>query len=185
MTMERALKTCTKCDETKATSEFYRKKDSKDGFATECKVCNNKRRKAHIQASPESYKNRMSQYYQDNKEVILERTSKRRLERLDEISEYRKSWGRLNRAKLNAEGSKRRARQKQRTPKWLSKDHLKEIENFFWLAKDISRTTGELYHVDHIVPLQGKDVCGLHVPWNLQVLPSDVNLSKSNRHEWA
>jgi hypothetical protein len=182
MTRERTLKTCTKCNEAKPTSEFYRKKESRDGFATECKTCNNKRRRAHIEANSESHKNRMSQYYQDHKEVFLERASQRREEKWKEISEYKKCWAKLNRAKKNADSSRRRARQKQRTPRWLSEDHLKEIENFFWLAKDISKVTGEDYHVDHIVPMKGKNVCGLHVPWNLQVLPSDVNIAKGNKH---
>jgi hypothetical protein len=68
-------------------------------------------------------------------------------------------------------------------PTWLSEEQLSVIADFYAHAKDCEVVSGEKYHVDHIVPLQGKDICGLHVPWNLQVLPADVNISKSNKYE--
>jgi len=85
------------------------------------------------------------------------------------------------RFKLNAYNMQRYCKRLKATPPWLSEEHKKEIENIYWLRDDLTRISGEKYHVDHIVPLRGKNVCGLHVPWNLQILPSDINMSKGNR----
>ena len=67
------------------------------------------------------------------------------------------------------------------TPVWLSEDQLQEIALVYQLARDCKLTTGEPYEVDHIVPINGKNVCGLHVPWNLQILPADMNRGKGCR----
>ena len=71
-------------------------------------------------------------------------------------------------------GSLRRAAKINRTPKWLSKDQLQEIELIY-------RNCPEGYTVDHIVPLRGKNISGLHVPWNLQYLTKSENSKKSNK----
>lgn len=49
------------------------------------------------------------------------------------------------------------------------------------MSRSISKKTGTQHHVDHIIPLQGKLVSGLHVPWNLRIIPAHENLSKSNK----
>jgi hypothetical protein len=69
------------------------------------------------------------------------------------------------------------------TPKWLTEAMLFEITCMYREAQRLSRVTGEQYDVDHIVPLRGKTVCGLHVPWNLQILKHTENMKKSNKHE--
>lgn len=104
-------------------------------------------------------------------EADIERDKKRR-------SEYRKK----NPDKVNARTAKRRAKKIQRTPKWLTKDQLFQISLFYLEAKQLSKMTGIQHEVDHIVPLQGFSVSGLHVPWNLQVIPKLNNRKKSNSY---
>ena len=85
-------------------------------------------------------------------------------------------------AKINADVMKRYAAKKQRTPAWLTKEDFKLIEVFYLEAAMLGQETGIKHHVDHIVPLQGKNVSGLHIPSNLQVIPASENCSKSNKH---
>lgn len=91
------------------------------------------------------------------------------------------AWQKVNVAKTREIGRRYSLTKLKACPPWLSKSQKALMENFYWLSRDLYLTTGQLYHVDHIVPLQGKDVCGLHVPWNLQVLPSDLNIAKKNK----
>ena len=73
----------------------------------------------------------------------------------------------------------------QRTPKWLTEDDHWMIEQTYKFAALRTKMFGFAWHVDHIVPLQGKLVSGLHVPWNLQVIPAAENISKNNNFEVA
>lgn len=76
---------------------------------------------------------------------------------------------------------KRKANNLQAMPSWLTKGHEVEIEGFYQFSKFMTKMTGIPYHVDHIYPLQGKTCKGLHVPWNLQVIPATENIRKSNK----
>ena len=89
-------------------------------------------------------------------------------------------WGQRNTQQKVQAVRERRQGLENRTPKWLTVDHKKQMRDFYWLAKDLRAISGQEYHVDHIVPLCGKDISGLNVPWNLQVLPADINIAKSN-----
>lgn len=84
---------------------------------------------------------------------------------------------RANRAAL---GAKRNAAKMRRTPAWANLDAIK---GFYAAAQRMTQETGIQYHVDHIIPLQGRLVSGLHVENNLQILPGSENVRKHNRYE--
>lgn len=77
-----------------------------------------------------------------------------------------------------ANAALRRARIKQQTPPWSD---LVACRGFYEIAARVSRCTGIPFDVDHIIPLCGDGVCGLHVPINLRVIPRKANQRKSNR----
>lgn len=145
---------------------FTNSKNSKDGKYHLCKLC--KREAATIVRS--AYKEKHNaisrKHYEENRDAVILK---------------HKEWKQTNPHLVLAYKAKRRAAKLKAQPSWLTDEHLKQIADTYWLAKDLEAISGEQYHVDHIVPLQGKDVCGLHVPWNLQVLPADINLKKSNK----
>lgn len=91
---------------------------------------------------------------------------------------YRQMWDKQNKDKVKHAASKRYKALKQQTPSWLTPEQLNEIKCVYATALFCSKSLGEAYHVDHIVPLQGDNVRGLHVPWNLQVLKAKDNFSK-------
>lgn len=82
-------------------------------------------------------------------------------------------------AKRLAYVNNRRARKLQATPLWANTFFIEEI---YHLATLRTKLSGFAWEVDHIVPLQGKRVCGLHVENNLQVIPASKNRSKGNKH---
>lgn len=98
--------------------------------------------------------------------------------RLDGQAEYRNN----NRPLKAYHESLRRARKKQAAPKWLTDDQKSEMKSMYLRAWELGQQTGDLHTVDHIVPLKGKNVCGLHVPWNLQILLFQDNCAKKNNH---
>jgi hypothetical protein len=177
--MTLGVKTCGRCSFEKLISEFSNDKSRKDGKNPRCKSCDsvyfanrpNKTREKEVERRESG---RYNDYY-----VNWRKSNK------EKIRDFNKNYRLLNSDKRNSLESKRRAAKLNATPSWLTEQHLVQIEAIYSHARDCRLVTGEPYHVDHIVPLQGRNVCGLHVPWNLQVLPADVNVRKNNRYEQA
>lgn len=115
------------------------------------------------------------------KECAKERTKRWYLENPDKKKTLSKSDYSKNIDAYKERAYRRMTRAKQATPPWLSEEQRKLISEFYKISLKLSKGSGVKYHVDHIIPLQGVNVCGLHVPWNLQVLPASENLLKSNK----
>ena len=91
----------------------------------------------------------------------------------------KRAWASANPQKGSAYAAKRRAARLQATPTWANEFFIEEAYD---IAKKRTDITGIQWEVDHIVPLDNKLVCGLHVEQNLRVIPMLLNRSKGNRH---
>ena len=156
---------CVIGDDPQDLTFFGKSPRMKDGHLNICKSCE---------------KVRLSESYLRHRDSVLKRTIAYGKENRHITRKASSKYHKLNRDKSAARTAKRRCQKLSATPSWLTQEQLKEIEYFYVHAKDCEVVSGQQYHVDHIIPLQGKDICGLHVPWNLQILPADINLSKSN-----
>lgn len=161
---------CSCCKEKKQAFEFYFNKSSSTGLDSYCKLCRkNARKNTHLK-----HKDVENAKLREKRKNNLE--SKREYDRL-----YYKKYKEVSGEKLLSTKAKYRASKRNAVPSWLSLEDKAKIRSLYKLAIKLSKLTGILYHVDHIVPLQGELVSGLHVPWNLQVLPAIENMSKGNK----
>lgn len=143
---------CSSCQKEKPESSFYRNAQRRTGRDHYCIDC----RKAYTKrwsktpAGEECRRLNRRNFYLSNRDYELSKS---------------RQW---------------RKGVRQGTPSWLTETHHRQIEYIYAQARDCRFVTGEPYEVDHIVPIRGEHICGLHVPWNLQVLPADLNRAKSN-----
>jgi len=120
------------------------------------------------------------EYYERNRDAVIARAQSRP----DEAKRAYRRTHKINNPDMYRElVSLRRRRFRNATPKWLSAIDKIEIRLKYRLAIEMSRATGVRHAVDHIIPLYGDTVCGLHVPWNLRVITQAENLKKYNKLE--
>jgi hypothetical protein len=151
----------------------------------------NKRNKEHVAKRSAEYRRRpevrerikaqQHDWYAEHATAIQAKR-KARLEANPEIKkrqrEYELRYARLNKDIWNAKTNRRRVKRVSATPKWANS---KAIRGFYAKAARLTAQTGIKHVVDHVVPLQGKNVCGLHVENNLRVVTEKVNLEKFNK----
>jgi len=99
----------------------------------------------------------------------------------DRCAKYRKAKPQVYRAI----SQKRRAAKKKACPRWLTQTHLDAIIDLNKIAADLQKLDGVKRHIDHIIPFVNDKVCGLHVPWNMQVLTEHENCTKRNSFDYT
>lgn len=174
-------KTCTKCGTLKALDLFSLQKAGLHGRAAACKACRSAEKKAYRSGTKEAHAayNRQwreanaerhaassKAWYEANRQKVLQRCKERFAERYT-----------VEKPVFVARAIARRVAQSRATPPWADQQAILSIYRH---AEEL-RSLGLDVHVDHDIPLRGKDVCGLHVHNNLQVLLAEDNLRKGNR----
>jgi hypothetical protein len=157
------MKDCSVCLQNKPLVEFDVHKRS--GVLSYCKGCRRQKRK---------------DYYLKNKEKEIKKATEWSQNNKNKKRDYYKAYYYNNRTKENLRSRFKNKIIKQRTPEWAD---LNKISQFYLEAKKLTELTGIQFHVDHVIPMQGKLVSGLHVHTNLQVIPAYQNLSKSNLYD--
>ena len=180
------FKRCAWCQEEKPHSEYYtRRRRGRIELRPECRQCcisaaseYNKKRYRTDKKYRAAQIARLQSVKSDNpdyrvKRVAIDSAARQKRYKMD--CEYR--------ARIVARESAKRATRKRAAPAWLTDRHLSQIEAVYAEAAALSQSTGIPHQVDHIVPIAGRNVCGLHVPWNLQILTQSQNASKGNRYD--
>jgi hypothetical protein len=181
-------KFCYKCNQNKPLESFGKNKSKKDGLSTECKPCKKLQDRSYYKNNIEQVKQSAKQYrelnpekvsqakrncYLKDKEKYKNMKNAWRKANPEKIYEYQKAYKQSNLGKANSWLAEYRASKLQATPSWYEEKLIKTV---YTKAKEWG------FAVDHIVPLKGETVCGLHCWSNLQLLDPMLNSEKGNRY---
>lgn len=183
--MTTSEKTCTKCGLSKPIHDFYAHKKMKDGRLNKCKEC------AKIDAR-KNYADNIDKKreYDRRRSMLPHRVAAREEYKKTDIGKIVKAKSAKKYANNNKQKRKliklicqtrRHAAKIMRSPKWVGEEGKAKIAAKYAEAKWMTIRNGIKHHVDHIYPLLGEFVCGLHVPENLRVIPARENIKKSNK----
>lgn len=168
------------CNTIKTLEAFSKRISAKDGHQNYCKECASLHNKSFIKGYKRAKRRPMTQ---EEKLAHNAYCVKRYLrpEVRAQIAKTNTNWRLNNPGKANARTARRAAAKAQRTPKWLTSLQHSQISMFYEASAALTKELNIKFEVDHVAPLRGKHVSGLHVPWNLQVIPKIENLMKANK----
>jgi hypothetical protein len=149
----------------------------------QCKVCVSAYNKTYRASNGSRISASKKQWAVDNADYKAEQDRKYAQLHPDKRARARGKWDAANPGKSSAAKKLNATARKKRAPAWLTDDDKWMLDQAYELAALRTRLFGFSWHVDHVIPLNGRKVSGLHVPTNLRVIPGAENLRKSNRFE--
>jgi hypothetical protein len=184
-------KPCPGCDRVLPLERFSKDKNRRAGISPRCLDCLAQYYADHrdeIKAERALYRaanldliaRRDADRYARNPQPIIDRSAKWNKDNQERHNEIHRASQRKHQGRHNAESALYRARKRHAMPQWLTAEDKRQIAELY-------RKCPKGYHVDHIIPLHATDpetgehvACGLHVPWNLQILHGSENCAKSS-----
>jgi 5-methylcytosine-specific restriction endonuclease McrA len=145
-----------------------------------CKNCINTAKRLDYLKDPEKYSLRSAKARKKNRAKILAQKAVYKAKYSEQIK-LNKALYRKNIGKRNAYSMKYHIDKLNKVPKWLTQSDWIEINWVYTLARELTITTGIQHTVDHIIPLRGKSISGLHCPQNLQIVTKSENSKKGNK----
>lgn len=171
--------TCSHCKEAKPLGMFSPRANRPRGYDYRCKACNADKTKASMLRHREVILARKRASYAANAEVERAKALNRYYDAHEAKKAAANEWKRANPDWYRANNNERRRAKHGRTPQWANRSKIKEI---YALAADWNTLwPDDRVHVDHIIPLRGKTVSGLHCESNLRLIRQTDNLVKGNR----
>lgn len=181
-------KLCKKCNTTKPITSFGVDKSASSGIRFRCKECDSKASIEYRTFNTEKANKSSSSWKSRNRDAVNEQRRKW----LEANPDYVRNWNLENSEKnkkyyldyyyrnpINARANEaaRRVSKSNAMPAWVDKEKIKEVYAFAYEFRE----AGFDVHVDHIIPLRGKIVCGLHIDSNLRVIMAQENMQKGNK----
>ena len=172
------LKKCNVCGEAKPFSAFSTRRASPDGLNYSCRICASARSINWKRSNPEAN----ATWWNANRQRRRDAFRVWREANIDRVRSNYKAWAAANPDIVAANARHRELSKVRATPAWIDKRTMRPL---YSEANRLTKLTGIRHEVDHIVPLRNRNVCGLHVPWNLQVITQAMKRRKTNHHGCA
>ena len=175
------MRTCNVCKVEQSLDNFHNCKSFPLGKVYTCKVCAKLKSISWNAENKERKALAGKKHYEENKEAYIKRAVEANWQgnNREKTNLRAKQHRESNPGESRARVAQRRAMRIKATPLWAD---LEQIKRIYTLCAKVSERTGVLHHVDHIIPLKGKNICGLHVEKNLRIIPAKMNLEKSNKY---